>query len=101
MMNNLVELFMVEKEFSHPPAINRADPIDSMALGATEQQHRISWDQFLRGRMSRLWAETQEEYLKSLPERPTKLTGHKWAVHVVEAATTLLMEIWKERNTQS
>jgi hypothetical protein len=69
---------------------NPEDPIDRLAIDATNQQHQITWNHFLKGRISVLWAHTQEAYLQLFPERSTKATGKRWAVQVVEAATTLL-----------
>jgi len=76
---------------------NQDDPIDRMAIEATNQQHQISWNHFLKGRISQLWAPTQEAYLQLFPERGKKSTGKRWAVQVAQAASTLLKDIWKGR----
>jgi hypothetical protein len=40
-----------------------------MPLEATDQQHNISGTHFLKGRINKLWALTQEQYLSLSPER--------------------------------
>jgi hypothetical protein len=77
---------------------NLDDPIDHLAITATNQQHQITWQQLLKGRISILWAQTQQEYLQLFPDRSKKTTGTRWAVHFVAAASTLFNDIWKARN---
>ena len=58
-----------------PTPSNPDDPIDLSAIQATHQQHQITLQQLLKGRISLLWAETQKSYLQLFPERSKKATG--------------------------
>ena len=81
-----------------PIPTNLDDPVDHLAITATNQQHQITWQQMLKGRISLLWAQTQQEYLQLFPDRNKKTTGTRWAVQLVDAALTLFRDIWTARN---
>jgi hypothetical protein len=60
-----------------------------------ESQMSIGWYNFFMGRISYLWAATQQAYLTELGKRQT---GHRWATLLVTKLLAVAWDQWNHRN---
>jgi hypothetical protein len=58
-------------------------------------QDYLGWDHFLEGFLSIEWAETQDQYYKSLGK---KKNGQRWATEIVKKLWLVAWDIWTYRN---
>jgi hypothetical protein len=62
---------------------------------ALDQQSRLGWDQFLRGRIGLKWAQLQSQHFL---EQKMRQTGQKWASHLIMALWDFTWSMWDNRN---
>jgi len=65
-----------------------------------QAQNSIGWDNFLKGRLSKLWSHHQQHHLQTTDSITNKNNGTTWATNL---ATTLLDQwhrLWKVRNEE-
>jgi hypothetical protein len=68
---------------------------------AIASQDDLGWINFIRGRHSNQWEEVYDSYLDTRPQgKETYRTAQAWAINLVKASLTLLVEIWGARNDQ-
>ena len=67
---------------------------------ATASQDDLGWINFIRGRHSIQWEEAYDSYLETGQGKETYKTAQAWAMNLVKASLTLLVEIWCARNDQ-
>ena len=65
-------------------------------------QDELGWINFIRGRHSKYYEEGYDLYLEELPDKKGQQykTGRAWAIALVKASLTLLVDIWHSRNDQ-
>jgi hypothetical protein len=62
---------------------------------ALDQQFRIGWDQFMRGRIGTRWAIQQAAYFT---DHKVRQTGPKWASLLIKAVWEFTWSLWDHRN---
>jgi hypothetical protein len=62
-------------------------------------QEAIGWDHFVRGRISTLWAETQQDYMYRA-HRSTKFDAAKWHRNIVNPMFVDCHNLWTLRNEE-
>jgi hypothetical protein len=62
---------------------------------ALDQQSRLGWDQFLRGRIGLKWAQLRSQHFLELKLRHT---GQKWASLLIMAIWDFTWSMWDNRN---
>ena len=63
---------------------------------AVNEQHRIGWDNFMSGLLSKRWARCQEEYYRTKKNRKT---GHRWAIRLSTRLWMYHKAQWTHRNS--
>jgi hypothetical protein len=62
---------------------------------ALDQQYRLGWDQFVRGRIGTQWAHLQSVHFANLKVRQT---SQKWASLLIMAIWDFTWSLWDNRN---
>ena len=70
-------------------------PPSSPLPNIASRQAALGWQSFFEGRPSLGWAETQEQYFKSLS---SKRSGHRWLVQVLLKLSNIAWDLWEHRN---
>lgn len=83
------------------PSYDVTDPLVPHILQAAHDQDQLGWDNFMRGRHSRLWAEAYDAYIETRPKTKYKYKkGATWAAELVRNSLKLLTTIWINRNEE-
>jgi len=79
--------------------IDQQNPLTTLMLSAGQEQDSLGWDNFLRGRHSKLFEEAYDEYLATKPRVKMKYKkGITWATRLVQDSLTLLCKVWTQRS---
>jgi hypothetical protein len=62
---------------------------------AVESQDKIGWYNFLLGRMSKKWSNSQQRYIDSTKR---KNSGRRWTASVIQKALDIAWNTWEQRN---
>ena len=70
---------------------------------AEQEQNKIGWNNFLKGWMSKKWAEAQQEYYKARNQYDETINnkyhnGLTWSKKVIQIIQQIAFETWKFRN---
>jgi hypothetical protein len=62
---------------------------------ATIEQDNIGWYNFLLGRLSSRWADSQQRYLESIKKCNS---GRRWTIAILDKIWDILWDMWEHRN---
>jgi hypothetical protein len=62
---------------------------------AVADQDKIGWYNFMLGRLSKKWSDSQQRYIDSLHR---KNSGRRWASSVIQKALDIAWDMWEQRN---
>jgi hypothetical protein len=78
---------------NHLPRLRQRDIYG--AHHAVENQDKIGWYNFLLGRMSNKWSNSQQRYIDSMRR---KNSGRRWTASVIQKALDIAWGMWEQRN---
>jgi len=85
----------------HELQVDNGNTLMAMMIQAGQDQTSLGWDNYLRGRHSKLFAQSYDAYLATKPIHKTKYTkGITWAARLVRESLLLLGKIWMIRNKE-
>ena len=70
-------------------------PVPTALVHVAAAQEQIGWEHILRGRISNLWAKTQQDHLGAFDPRKN---GQTWATDIIQLLLEGWMALWKQRN---
>jgi hypothetical protein len=65
---------------------------------AYNEQKRLGWDQFLKGRLSIKWGFTYNQYRATDNTKKKFLNAEKWGKDIIVVGWKFVMDIWRNRN---
>jgi hypothetical protein len=77
----------------HLPTLRQRDIYG--AHHAVHHQDKIGWYNFLLGRLSKKWSDSQKRYIDSLHR---KNSGRRWTSSVIQKALDIAWDMWEQRN---
>jgi hypothetical protein len=81
------------------PHINMlVDQPNQLLWKAYNEQTRIGWDQFLKGRMIKIWKKLYDE-TQTMGETNRRNKSDKWGKDIIILGWKFYLDIWKERNS--
>jgi hypothetical protein len=75
------------------------EPIMQDLTRAFNEQRNIGWDQFLRGRLAKSWADAIHTYYQ-LKRPGTAFTPDQWMRKTITALWTFSLTLWRHRNAE-
>ena len=70
-------------------------PVPTALVHVAAAQEQIGWEHILRGRLSKLWAQTQQDHLGAFDPRKN---GQTWATDIIQLLLEGWLALWKQRN---
>ena len=64
-----------------------------------KQQAAVGWKQLILGRFVHEWSILQEEFLRSMPNRPKHSSGTRWVIGVTSVVWKHLRKEWETQNS--
>ena len=96
----LYELLQDNEETVNPQMPRTQTQRTKEYIGAVQEQAKISWDQFKRGRISKKWRSAQEWYLRYRGAKKGDIDGKKWSRDLIVQLWGFSMAVWISRNAE-
>jgi hypothetical protein len=80
------------------PRKYHSDELPRLVASALTDQNRIGWSNFMIGRLSAAWTDTQDQWMVQIYTR-WKLSSARWAKNTVQGIWEVLWEMWLHRNS--
>ncbi|CAB9507303.1 expressed unknown protein [Seminavis robusta] len=71
---------------------------DDSVADIANAQAAIGWDQLLKGRLSKQWAQRQDQHLKECNLKTHRKNGQTWLTGIIQELLNQWFELWEARN---
>jgi hypothetical protein len=83
------------RRHQHMAPVTDVVPDEFGLRDAVTEQDAIGWYNFLLGRLSKKWSDTQARYLESIQSRSS---GRRWTIAILEKVWDISWDMWEHRN---